>query len=174
MNEKLLRLRDELGGLGLAALVLLAAVAVFQLLVLRPMEGRNAQLRERVARQAPQAAAAGAQPGSAADKLAAVYEFLKKEEQTTDWLAKLHAIGTATGMQMKSATYRTQQTDGRIVRYEIVLPVAGSYPQIRDFLRRASAEIPVMSIDQLTLKRGDRGEATLQGELRMTLHAVKS
>jgi Tfp pilus assembly protein PilO len=173
MNEKLLRLRDELGGLGLAALVLLAAVAVFHLLVMRPMEARNAQLKERVARQAPQAAA-GAQPGNATDKLAAVYEFLKKEEQTTDWLAKLHAIGTATGMQMKSATYRTQQTDGRIVRYEIVLPVAGSYPQIRDFLRRSRAEIPVMSIDQLTLRREGRGEATLQGELRMTLHAVKS
>ena len=172
MNEKLLRLRDELGGLGLAALVLLAAVAVFQLLVVRPMEARNAQLKERVARQAPQPGAA--QPGSAADKLAAVYEFLKKEEQTTDWLAKLHGIGTATGMQMRSASYRTQQTDGRIVRYEIVLPVAGSYPQIRDFLRRSSAEIPVMSIDQLTLRREGRGEGTLQGELRMTLHAVKS
>ena len=41
------------------------------------------------------------------------------------------------------------------MRYEIVLPVAGSYAQIRDFLKRALAEIPVLSVDQLTLKRDE-------------------
>ena len=39
------------------------------------------------------------------------------------------------------------------MRYEIVLPVTGSYGQIRDFLKRARAEIPVMSIDQVTLRK---------------------
>ena len=60
------------------------------------------------------------------------------------------------------------------MRYEIVLPVAGSYPQIRDFLRRSLAEIPVLSVDQLSLKRESRNDAALQAELRMTFHMVKS
>jgi Tfp pilus assembly protein PilO len=172
MRQKLLHLRYQLGGLGLASLLLLAAAAAFHFLVVEPMQARNAPLSERVAREAPRAQTG--QPASTADKVSAVYDFLRTEEQTTDWLAKLHGIGTATGVQLKTATYRTQQTEGRIVRYEIVLPVAGSYPQIREFLKRSLAEIPVLSIDQLALKRESRNDGALQAELRMTLHMVKS
>jgi Type II secretion system (T2SS), protein M subtype b len=172
MRQQLLHLRYQLGALGFASLLLLAAAATVHFIVLKPLEGRNDMLKDRVARQAPRADPG--QPASTADKVSAVYDFLRTEEQTTDWLAKLHGIGTATGVQFKTATYRTQQTEGRIVRYEIVLPVAGSYPQIREFLRRSLAEIPVMSIDQLALKRESRKDGALQAELRMTLHMVKS
>lgn len=170
--EKLLRLRHQLGGFGLAALVLLAAAAAFHFMVLKPLETRNVQLKQLVSRQVPGAQAS--QPGNAADKVARVYEYLQKDEETTDWLAKLHGIGAATGVQLKSATYRTEKTEGRIVRYEMVLPLAGSYPQIRDFLQRSLAEIPVMSVDQLTLKRESRSDGAVQAELRVTLHMVKS
>jgi hypothetical protein len=54
-----------------------------------------------------------------------------------------------------------------------VLPVAGSYGQIRDFLKRSLAEIPIMSLDQISLKRAERSDA-VQAELRLTLHMVKS
>ena len=172
MKESIARLRQDLGGLGMAAFILLAGAAAFHFAVLEPLEERSTQLKQRISRQAPARTEAG--PSTLADKVAAVYRHLEKKEEPTDWLAKLHGIGTATGVQLKSASYRTQPTEGRIVRYEIVLPVAGSYPQIRDFLQRALAEIPVMSVDQLTLKRETRTDGALQAELRMTLHMVKS
>jgi hypothetical protein len=171
MKLGILRLRDAVGGLGLAALALMAAAAAFHFLVLRPLEARNKQLTERLSLQEPHADVA--QPGSATDKVGAVYQFLRKNEELTDWLAKLHGIGTATGVQMKSASYRTHDTEARIVRYEMVLPLAGSYPQIRDFLGRALAEIPVMSVDQLTLKRENRVDGIVQAELRLALHLVR-
>ena len=162
------RLLDHLGLAGIAALALLAAAAAFSSLVLRPLEARGALLQDKLARQAP--AAEGATRGG--EKVAAVYEFLRRPEETTDWLAKLHGIGTATGVQLRSASYRTQAVEGGpIERYEIVLPVTGSYAQIRDFLRRALAEIPVMSVDQIKLARN---EGTIQAEMRLTLHRVKS
>jgi Tfp pilus assembly protein PilO len=170
--EKLLQLRHRLGALGLAALAVMAAAAGFDFVVVKPLEASNAQLEKRVSLQAPRTGAG--EPGQAASKVAQVYAYLQKEEETTDWLAKLHGIGAATGVQLKSASYRTEKTAGRIVRYEMVLPLAGSYPQMRDFLQRALAEIPVMSIDQLTLKRESRDDGTLQAELRVTLHMVKS
>jgi hypothetical protein len=171
MMTRLLRLRHELGALGVAALALLAVVASFHFLLLKPMEAKNAALQDRLSRERPRAEAG---QGSASDKVGAVYQFLEKSEQATDWLAKLHGIGAATGVQLKSASYRTEKTEGRIVRYEMVLPVAGSYPQIRDFLKRSLAEIPVMSVDQLTLKRETRNDGAVQAELRLTLHMVKS
>jgi hypothetical protein len=172
MMRRLSQLPGEMGALGLAALAMLAAALLFHALALAPLEARNARLVERLVRQAPRAE--GAAPASTAEKVGAVYASLKKDEAPTDWLAKLHGIGAATGVQMKSATYRSQSTGGRIVRYEIVLPVAGTYPQIRDFLRRSLEEIPVLSLDQLSVKRERRSDAAVQAELRMTLHMVKA
>ena len=157
------KIREQLGVAGIAGILLLAAALFFSNYAVRPLETRSAQL---AARKAP---ASAVQPG--AEKVAAVYEYLAKEEDTTDWLAKLHAISAATGVQLKSASYKTHKTDTRIVRYEIVLPVTGSYGQIRDFLKRSLAEIPVMSVDSMNLKRN---QGMLQAEMRLTLHMVKS
>jgi hypothetical protein len=173
MTEKLLRLRDELGVPGLAALAFIALIALTNCLVVAPLQTRSVELQMRSAAATP-AAQSGSVGGSTDHKIGAVYDFLGKSDQATDWLAKLHGIGVATGLQMKSASYRTREAEGRIVRYEIVLPVTGSYAQIRDFLKRSLAEVPVMSIDQLALKRETRKDGALQAELRLTLHMVKS
>jgi hypothetical protein len=162
------RLLDRIGFAGAAAIGLLALSLAFSNFVVRPLEGRNSLLVERFSKSGRKAEAAV--PG---EKVAAVYQYLTKEETTTDWLAKLHGIGTATGVQLRSANYKSLPAEGRIVRFEIVLPVSGSYGQIRDFLKRSTAEIPVMSVDQLTLKRQDKG-GLLSAEMRLTLHMVKS
>lgn len=167
------RILERIGAAGVAAIGLLAAALFFSNFMVKPLEEKNLSLTEAASRSGRKADA-----GQSGEKVAAVYEYLRKDEDTTDWLAKLHGIGTATGVHLRSATYRTQPAEGRIVRYEIVLPVSGSYGQIRDFLKRSVAEIPVMSIDQITLKRAERKEAgaqsALQAEMRLTLHMVKS
>lgn len=162
------RLRETLGLNGLIAIALLVAATAFSSLFLARIEERNRALLTALSRKAQ----APALPG--ADKVDAVYEHLRKDEQTTDWLARLHAIGTATGVQLKRASYRTLKTDSRIVRYEIVLPAAGSYAQLRDFIKRALEEIPVLSLDQITMKRGASAESDIQAEMRLTLHMVSS
>ena len=164
MKRRLLDLRHELGAVGTAALIILAAAGVFFLLVLQPLKDEHARLQGALARNTPKAGA----------NLVAFYGFLESKEDTTDALAKLYAIGTATGVELQSGSYRTQEAAGRLERYELALPVSGSYAQIRDFLNRALAEIPALSLDQMTLRRDGRSEATLHAELRLTLHGVKS
>jgi len=58
-------------------------------------------------------------------------------------------------------------------RYEITLPLAGSYAQIRTFLENALIEIPVMSLDQVAFRRERASELQVQAEVRVTLHLVK-
>jgi len=160
-------LRHELGSLGMLSLALLAAALAFAIFVVQPLEAKGRTLAERLARSSP---AAGAP--AAPQKLGELYQYLAKPEQTTDWLAKLYAIGQATGVQLASANYRSDQA-GRIEHYQIVLPVSGSYKQMREFLDRALAEIPVLSLDQMTLKRESRRDGAVQAELKLTLHMVK-
>ncbi len=166
MKAHLLRLKQQLGPLGMAALVILGLAMAFSSLVVQPIEKRNERLKASIGKS-PRENPAGA-------KVEAVYEFLKKDAETTDWLAKLYGIGKATGVELKSATYKTQSEAGRVEHYEIVLPATGSYSQIRDFLKRALAEIPVLSLDQISLKRENRSDGAVSAELRLTLHKVKS
>ena len=166
------KLVERIGVAGVAAIALLAAALFFSNFVVRPLEGKNGLLIETSARHGRKADAS-----VSGEKVAAVYAYLQKDEGTTDWLAKLHGIGAATGLQLRSASYKTLPAEGRIVRYEIVLPVSGSYGQIRDFLKRARAEIPVMSVDQLSLRREKSGSdrnGVIVAEMRLTLHMVKS
>jgi hypothetical protein len=166
MKARLVQLRHDLGPLGFASFGVLALAAAFFLLVLKPMQARGLAVEEALERPAGGAARAPAQ-------LEALYEYLERKEETTDWLAKLHAIGRATGLATRSATYRTLDAGGRLERYEIVLPASGSYTQVRDFLKRALADIPVLSLDQVSIKREERGARAVQAELRLSLHRVK-
>ena len=169
--KHLYRLRDELGAMGVAAIALFFGAALFMTLVLQPLKENNRSLAARAATLSDAPASAG---GAAADKLATVYDYLAKPEAATDWLAKLYAIGRATGVELQSASYKTQVTPGgRLERYEITLPLIGKYTMMREFLKRALAEIPVLSLDQVTLKRENRREGVVQAELHLTLHMVK-
>ena len=170
LRDQLYRLRDELGITGLAALFVFVGAGLFMTFVLQPLKEKDRVLEARagMARDA-----APSRAGNAAEKVGALYQYLDKPEATTDWLAKLYAIGKATGVELQSASYKTQAT-GRLERYEIVLPLTGSYTQMREFLKRSLAEIPVLSLDQISLKRENRREGSVQAELRLTIHMVKS
>ena len=170
MKRHLLRVREELGLTGLASLVLLAAAFLFFTFALEPLQEKSVLLQAELAQDARKAPS---QSASAGERIGAFYRFLDKPEATTDWLAKLYGVGEATGVRLQSASYKAQP-GGRLARTEILLPVSGSYPQIREFLKRALAEVPVLSLDQMTLRRDSRNDGVLQAELRFTLHEVKS
>ena len=174
--KRILHLGRDLGRTGYAALALLGFTALFVAFVLAPLQSRNRSLEASLERHARQAAPATGQ-GASLGKLDTLYGYLKKSEAPTDWLAKLYGISVATGVELQSATYRSPQEKNslaeKIQRYEIVLPVQGSYPQLREFMRRALAEIPVLSLDQVSLKRESRNAGAVQAELKMTLHMVK-
>ena len=173
---RLARLREELGVLGISSLALLAAAALFYGLALKPAQEKSEALAAALARHASRPAAGP--PSGAGDRLAALYKFLQRSEAPTDWLAKLYGIATATGVELQSGSYQTQGgpkgSGTRVERYEITLPVSGSYTQLRDFVKRSLAEIPILSIDQMSIKRQTRDDGALQAELRLTLHLVKS
>jgi hypothetical protein len=172
VKDQLLKLKADLGRTGLLALALLAVAFSFHALVVAPLQAKNAGLALTLSQKSPAAVA------RSGEKLAKVYDALGREETATDWLAKLYAISKATGVEMPSANYKMDSgakddASARIQRYEIVLPVTATYGQLRDFLGRALAEIPVLSLDQLSLKRESRNQDEVQAELRLTLHLVK-
>jgi hypothetical protein len=165
-------LRSRLGGAGLAALGMLAIGFAFLVLVLQPLEARNAQIARKLARlERPQANGASAIP--AAQQLAVFYQRLQADQSATGWLDRLHASAKLAGLEMRTAEYRMKDAGQRVVRYEIALPVAGSYPQIRGFLGNALNEIPALSLDQVSFSRQRANDGRIQADLRFTLHLLR-
>ncbi|OGA95375.1 MAG: hypothetical protein A3G27_03260 [Betaproteobacteria bacterium RIFCSPLOWO2_12_FULL_66_14] len=174
MFERMRWLRDELGIAGMISLALVGLAFLFLHVGVKPLQQRSEELREAVrsAAQAasPERAMRGATPAA---KLAAFYEFFNAGEQAADWLAKLEAIAKGAGIKLGSGDYHMHKTATRMERYEITLPLAGSYAQIRTFLENALIEIPVMSLDQVAFRRERASELQVQAEVRVTLHLVK-
>ena len=176
LREHFQGFRRDLGFTGQLALALIVATALFHALAGEPLRARAARVAAELERQAGRQGAARGPSGTAA-KLETFYAYLDRGERTTDWLAKLYAIGQATGVELQSGSYRTppapEKGAGRIERYEISLPVTGTYAQMRDFLRRSLREIPVLSLDQVSLKRESRNDGAVHADLKLTLHMVR-
>lgn len=173
MNGAWRELRKRLGDVALAALALLAAGIVVFATVIRPLESRVALLEGKLGQGARQAAADSTRSGTPAAKLAAFYAFFERQEGQVDWLAKLYGSARGAGLELRTADYRLMNTSGRIARYEATLPLSGSYAQLRAFLDHALQENPVLSLDQLTLRRKRANDPNLEAEAVLTIHLLK-
>jgi hypothetical protein len=164
-----------LGGLGIAGIVVIGAAAGFHFQGVKPLEERSADLEARLEKALAQGRATDARvarDSAPAAKLEALYGFLRAGGQPVQWLEKLDALAASSGVQLRTAEYRMQESGSRIARYEITLPLAGGYTQIRAFLRQSLEEIPVMSLDQVNFKRNGASDPVVQAEAHLTLHLV--
>lgn len=58
----------------------------------------------------------------------------------------------------------------RMARYQILLPVSGSYPQLRRFLHAVLKQVPALVLENVDLKRKQIADTQLDGRVRMTLY----
>jgi len=175
MKNLLERTLGELGRLGLVSLAIIAGAAALQYYGVTPLESREQALAQRLESQTAHQRASGARAmrdAAPAAKLAEFYGYFEGEK-TTDSLGRLNKLATASGVELRSADYRLQSTGSRIGRYEITLPLSGSYAHIRAFLEKALVEIPVLSLDQISFHRKQAADATVQAEARFTLHILQ-
>jgi hypothetical protein len=176
MKAVLSRLGGDLGPLGITSLLLMAAAVAFSLGVLRPLDARSAKLDQELASAALRVQGQGLRrvsAGTSPARLDAFYRFFERPERTDEWLAKVYGIATASGLELRSGDYRLAESRERIERYQITLPVTGSYAQIRSFLEGALAEIPVLSLDHVSFRRKSANEARIEAEVVLTLHLLK-
>lgn len=176
MNAALARIKRDLGLVGIAALALLVLTALFHLAAIKPLESRLQRLDDELNRLPVRATPDGFKRVNSdvrEERIAAFYSYFDRREHVDDWLAKLYAVATAAGLELKSGDYRLSESQQRIERYQISLPVTGSYTQIRAFLEAALAEIPVLSLDHAGFRRKAANEGRIEAEIVLTVHLLR-
>ena len=167
---------ERLGWPGKLALALLAGTAVFLETNLRPLEIQGERLERSIERSSAPSRAADPsmiRTASPSAKLAAFYQFFQRDEEITDWLARLYALAEKAGVTMRNADYQLVAGPGKLDRYEIALPLSGDYAAIRAFLENALIEMPILSLDEVRFRRKRSNDPVVETDVRLTLHVLR-
>lgn len=157
------------GWQGLAALPLLAAAVVLQLVLLPP-------LQERVeARTAAATAASARKPQRLNDdpgrQLQEFYRHFGTGDALPEHLATLHGVAQANGIALQMGDYRLlRERDAKLTRYQVTLPVQGSYPDVRRFVAAALQSLPSAALDHVSFERKRVDDGKIEAQVRFTLY----
>lgn len=167
LQRCLLRYRTQLGQQGMAALLLVLVAASFYPLWIQPALTRIDDARKQLEAPRRKAPAAAAPVQMAAlDQLQA---GLDGEERFPDRVALLVQHAGEYGLLLNDGAYTVaREARGKLVRYEISLPVHGSYPQVRRFVAAVLARERAVALTDLQFRRAKVSDPALDAIIKLT------
>jgi len=160
---------------GIAGLGLLAVCLTFYLSALRPTEARlnrlqadMVSLHEKIRNAAN---SLHSNQDTPTEQLVTYYKFFPSQTSAPVWLSKIYQAAQSQNIQLEQGEYRaTREKTGKLVRYQIALPVKGTYLQLRKFVAAVLTEIPIASLDHISFERQKIGDEVIEAKIRLTLY----
>lgn len=158
----------------LQAGVMCAAGAVLYFAAIRPERARlDTALRELAVLQLKRPADI-ARRAPAANPLDLFYARFPTQAAFPDTLDQLLKTAAAHAMIVNDGEYTvTREAAGRLVRFQIVLPLRASYPQVRGFLAALAHDVPGMTLENARFERRTVGDPVLDVKLRLVLFVAR-
>ncbi|HRQ05018.1 MAG TPA: hypothetical protein PK580_03545 [Nitrosomonas halophila] len=157
----------RLGNLGKIGIGLFVLALILLLAAVAPQRQALQQLIAKVeTMQRIQTGVAGPIKLDDNQALQAFYDFFPRSDSSPYWVSELDKIAKQRGVELSSSDYRlVAEQNSKLARYEIQLPLQGSYPQIRGFIADALRAIPALALVDVAFKR----EAIQAGRLDVRL-----
>ena len=169
------RLLSRAGWMGIAGVSLIAFSGAFYLSTVIPEQKRLEMLNQESTslRQRAQVALQNggiSKTNNTETQLAAYYRFFPLAIDKNDWLTKIYSAAEHQKLVLETGEYRfiTDQNK-KLSRYQIILPIKGTYPQIRKFADEILTEVPIAAIDDISFKRESIVATTLDARIKLTL-----
>lgn len=164
----------RLGWRGIVGIVLIVAAIGFWLAALRPMQEQGQVLREQVSELRARLRAGGestAPVQTRSGQLDAFYGFFPRIDTLPDWIGRIHVAAARNGLVLETGEYQLErQKDARLARYQITLPVKGTYPQLRGFVAEVLEKVPAAGLEDVVIKREAIGVPMLDAQLRFVVY----
>jgi hypothetical protein len=158
------------------ALVLLAAAGASHWLVLQPLRAALAATQAEIARErsAQGIRRAPVEPSPQARDLAALQALLRASPEPAELVQTMASLAQAEQITWQQGDYQQQpHAATRLVQVQVTQPVRASYPQLRRYVEAVLRAVPNASLDQVTARRENVGQAQLEARLRWTLWLQK-
>jgi len=159
-----------LGPAGVLGLGVLFFCIPFYVSALRPAERELAALRstaERLHARGPFPVVAADQR---VDELRRFYALLPPLDRLTDELEQVYALARDAQLDLMQGEYRLEARGMGPAAYHIMLPIRGTYEQVRAFVASVLNEKPTASVDALRLERKTIAETRIEAQVRLTLY----
>ena len=168
-----LMLRHTLGISGLLGLALCLA-AVGMLAGSRPLalqaQAQQAELVQ-LRSQPKKEILVEIEPQDDVSALESFYKQFPKVAELTTLMEDLHAIADEQGVVLSLGEYKlVAEEGGKLMRYDIQLPVSASYQHLRNFIAESGKQFPTLGLSEVNLKREAVGEKEVQVKLHFVLY----
>lgn len=106
-----------------------------------------------------------------AEQLTEFYRIFPNEKNLLPWLEKVFSLAAMQGISLDQGEYKvTRDRVGKLVRFQMTLPVRSSYPQIRKYLNSLRAEIPIISMEHLQFERQKVNDSEVEAKIKLALY----
>jgi hypothetical protein len=100
---------------------------------------------------------------------------LPSQPQATVAIDKIYALAAQEHITLARGEYSLGvDPKTHLARYQILLPVRGSYPQLRRFLHALLGQLPAVVVEDVEFQRKKIADTDLTGRIRMTLYLSRS
>jgi len=114
-------------------------------------------------------------PTTPAEQLEAFYQPFPANASVPDWLARIYALAEAQQLTLDAGDYvLTHAESGRLDKFTVTLPVRGSYPQLRRFIRAALLTAPALALERIDLKRDNVAQGSVEARIVFLLFLEKA
>jgi hypothetical protein len=163
---------DLLGGVLFAAgLVLYFGVVPRLQAHLQTQQAILQETQSLVAHRARQSQSAPAPLPPNQQNLQNFYAVLGDVRQTESYLTTMFAEAGKQNLFLDQAEYGlSYNKNGQYYEYSIKLPVTGSYVALRNFCEHLLLALPYASLDDVSFKRRETGDPSLDAKLHFTLY----
>lgn len=174
MNHRLKTLNElasMLGGLGILGLGILAFSSAFFFSTLQPTRYELERFRAEAARlDRKRPPTIDEDPGYSREALGAFYAFFPASNRLSGELRKIYQAAERHAVQLEQAEYRVAHDSAtKLVRYQISLPLKGTYTQVRKFLAAALSEIPHLALESVQFERQRVGDTALEARVMLVM-----
>lgn len=109
-------------------------------------------------------------PASGRSQLSNFYAFFPLTHNVPELLGRIYQAATHNQVVLEKGEYKlTRESDFRLARYQITLPVSGDYARVRGFVNDVLEAVPSVALDELTLKRESIDQPELEARVRFSL-----
>ncbi|MBM7059195.1 pilus assembly protein PilO [Pseudomonas sp. UL073] len=167
-----LRALGRPGAVGAGLLLLAVGYALFGLLPgYHAVQGMNARLASGSAQLAGHASGGAAPVLSDGRQLEDFHRTLPTQQDAAAVIDRIYVLADQEHIALARGEYALGvDPKTHLARYRILLPVSGSYPQLRRFMHGMLEELPALVLEDVDFQRKQVSDVQLQGRIRMTLY----
>jgi len=167
-----LRLPDAVnpGWQAVLGLIVFAGIAVLYVFGIVPEQERLDQLRLQAA-HAHRGLQAADRAKTQPEMLAEFYAFFPPPGRLPDLLERVFNAAKRQDLVLEQGEYRAARDSvGELTRYQIALPVRGTYPQIRKFVDGVLADVPSLSLEGIQFERHKVNDSAVEAKVKLVVY----